>query len=974
MKRLVPIICILLLGKLPLLSQEPYKINFTTENGLPSNEVYCAYQDTSGFMWFGTENGVSRYDGYAFQNFGLEDGLEQLEINQIIKDQTGKVWFSSFYGKVFYCENDRFYPYKYNALLQKYRDLADLVNLQHIDEDGNFYFRVKYKGILIIDNNGQEKLIRPDCGVCEVIYRTKSGYTLSEYVSNEGHPKYFSQRLQANQSGNKVVYIFEYNNAIPLIFTPKEKFNSNNCQVLLWNDNIYLYTFYKYVYSIEGINHKKVIKVNAPINYFYKEKDDLFLGLQKNGGLQIFRNWSPNHMEKVIPENWLQDTEVSYIIRDKNQGLWVTTINEGIYYFPNDRIKVFKTNATQKNQKITALYPSTRGSAYGISFDGHLFLAKGRNLGWNLLVNDCNNAHDLVNIQGSFFFKRHHITPLNKIISNSLLFPSRFEKKIKSDIFFASDRFYLFQFNPVSQNFDVIIDEKNNIDHIFDLYRDQNQLLWLATNKGLKTYSNKMLKKVLPEIAHLKTTSIDQLKNRSMVIGTKGKGIFILDHSHTIIKNITSLDGLRSDMIEYVWVDNSDQIWAATLKGLHKIKLDKDCKPTIRLYQKYHGLSSEEIQMVRTYENEVWVATGDGLNHFTDYETDTTTYIPTLISFKVNGVMLQEFHHLNHNENMISISVRNFDLALGNAVSYRYKLASGVPWTMQPSQVFNFLNLNPGQYQLEIQAKNKDGYWSKSLVVPFYIRKPWWATWYFRIFVLLAIGSLIYLYFKKRLENINAAHKLKSQLLSYEKKALLAQMNPHFIFNAFSAIQYYINTHDIKKADDFLADFSSLIRKILDTSFKSDVTLAAELSIVQLYISLEQKRFDHSFDCEYFIDDDLDMDTMMLPPMLVQPLVENAINHGIIPMQNRKGLLRIHITENGNNTCIKVSDNGIGMQNTTTHQKTDHQSYGLQIIHDRINSYNKSGEYVISLHHEATFSNEKMPGTTFELKITRAGL
>lgn len=652
----------------------------------------------------------------------------------------------------------------------------------------------------------------------------------------------------------------------------------------------------------------------------------------------------------------------------------MTTINAGIYYFPNDRIKVFKTNATQKNQKITALYPSTRGSAYGISFDGHLFLAKGRNLSWNLLVNDCNNAHDLVNIQGSFFFKGHHITPLNKTISKRVLFPSRFEKKIKSERFFASDRFYLFQFNPVSQSFDVIIDEKNNSDHIFDLYRDENQLLWLATNKGLKTYSNKMLKKVLPEIAHLKTTSIDQLKNRSMVIGTKGKGLYILDQSHTIIKNITSLDGLRSDMIEYVWVDNSDQIWAATLKGLHKIKLDKDCKPTIRLYQKYHGLSSEEIQMVRTYENEVWVATGDGLNHFTDYETDTTTYIPALKSFKVNGTIRQNFHHLNHNENMISISVRNFDLAMGNAVTYRYKLLSGASWISQTSQVFNFLNLNPGQYRLEIQAKNKDGYWSQSLVVPFFINKPWWATWYFIAVISLLIGSMIYVYFRNRIQNINTAHRLQSQLLSYEKKALLAQMNPHFIFNAFSAIQYFINTQDIKKADDFLADFSLLIRKILDTSFKSDVTLAAELSLVKLYTSIEQKRFDYTFECRYVIDDDLDVDTITLPPMLIQPLVENAINHGIIPMQNNEGLLTIYIQEDEKCLNIIVSDNGVGMQNKVTVQNTDHQSYGLQILNDRINSYNKSGEYHITLHHRPTYPDQKRQGTTFELKITQTHL
>lgn len=974
MIRFIFFLWFILLTQISMLSQEALKLNFTTENGLPSNEVYCAYQDTSGFMWFGTENGVSRYDGYTFQNFSLEDGLEQLEINQIIKDRNGKVWFSSFYGKVFFFDNKKFHPYPFNSILKKYKEKADLVNLHHIDEDGTFYFQIKYVGILLIDKNGREKLIQPDCGSCEIILKTKLGFVLCESFNNKKYINYWQQYNNAIYLGKRILYIYEYPYVQPFIHTMvTEKKSSNNSQVLLWNNTSQLYTLYDQVYLFNKQTHSTAMKLPSTVNYLYKEKDNLFMGLGNKGGLFIFRNWSPGRKD-VIPEKWLQGTEISYIIRDKNQGLWVTSINEGIFYFPNDQIKVFKTNYTQKSQKITAMYPLSKGTANGISFDGNLFSVNERNIAWNLVIKDCSNPHDILNHRGILYFKSHSVIPPRKIEVNRVFFPNRYEKKIKSDKFFASDRFYLFQFNPVSQNFDLIIDEKNNSEHIFDLFRDYKNVLWLATNKGLKTYSNKMLKQVLPELEYLKTTSIDQLKNGSIVIGTKGKGLFLLDRSRTIIKNITSLDGLTSDMIEYVWVDDLDQIWVATLKGLHKVVINADSTIKIRQYHKHHGLSSEEILMVRTYGDEIWLATGDGLNYFTDYPTDSTTFTPKLKDFKVNGVARSDYHNLHHNDNMISVRVRNFDLAMGNAVSYRYKLASGVPWTMQPSQVFNFLNLNPGQYQLEIQAKNKDGYWSKSLVIPFYIRKPWWSTWYFRIFVLLAIGSLIYLYFKIRLENINASHKLQSQLLSYEKKALLAQMNPHFIFNAFSAIQYYINTHDIKKADDFLADFSSLIRKILDTSFKSDVTLAAELSLVQLYVSLEQKRFDFSFDCQYLIGDDLDMDTIMLPPMLIQPLVENAINHGIIPMQNGKGLLRIHISENGNSTCIKVSDNGIGMQSTTTQQNTNHHSYGLQIIHERINSYNKSGEYVISLHHEPTFPNEKMTGTTFELIITKNGL
>lgn len=417
MKRFIPIICILLLGKFSLLSQEPYKINFTTENGLPSNEVYCAYQDTSGFMWFGTENGVSRYDGYTFQNFSLEDGLEQLEINQIIKDQNGKVWYSSFYGKVFFFYNNKFHPYPFNNILKKYKNRADLVNLRHIDEEGTFYFRVKYKGILLIDKVGREKLIQPDCGLCEVIYKTKSGFTITESYHNKNWPGYRKLRFEAIKLGLRALHIYEKGYDHPILFKLEEKINSNNSQALAWDKKTDLYTTNNQVYGI--VDHKliKLKRVNAPINYFYKEKNDIYIGLSNKGGLFIYRNCSPESKD-IIPEKWLQGTEISYIIRDKNQGLWVTSINEGIFYFPNDQIKVFKNNYSQKSQKITALYPLSKGSANGISFDGNLFSVNDRNLAWNLVIKDCSNPHDILNHGGKLYFKSHIIIPPKKIEVN----------------------------------------------------------------------------------------------------------------------------------------------------------------------------------------------------------------------------------------------------------------------------------------------------------------------------------------------------------------------------------------------------------------------------------------------------------------------------------------------------------------------------------------------------------------------------
>lgn len=200
MKRFLHIICLFWLWQMSLLSQEAYKINFTTSDGLPSDEVYCSYQDTSGYMWFGTENGVTRFDGYTFENFGIKNGLDKLEINQILPDQNGKVWFGSFFGKVYSWGGNQFDPYPYNHILEKYKKKSNIVNLQHIDPEGTFYFKINYVGILLISKDGNEQLLQADCGSCSSLVKTASGFLLTDGILNSEHKQYLYQILNTLKS------------------------------------------------------------------------------------------------------------------------------------------------------------------------------------------------------------------------------------------------------------------------------------------------------------------------------------------------------------------------------------------------------------------------------------------------------------------------------------------------------------------------------------------------------------------------------------------------------------------------------------------------------------------------------------------------------------------------------------------------------------------------------------------------------
>lgn len=192
------------------------------------------------------------------------------------------------------------------------------------------------------------------------------------------------------------------------------------------------------------------------------------------------------------------------------------------------------------------------------------------------------NLHDLAQNEKFIFLRSVKVDKDKNKISYLKIFPNKFERKIKTASFYGSDRCYLFLYIPSKHSFDRIADEKKNTDFIWDLYRDHHNVLWIATNVGLKTFENDVFCDIVPSLQNVKTIGIDQLKNGTMVVSTKGSGIYLLNGRHEIIDHITMADGLSTDLIEYLWVDEFDDIWVATLKGLNKISIGKNNIPLIR--------------------------------------------------------------------------------------------------------------------------------------------------------------------------------------------------------------------------------------------------------------------------------------------------------------------------------------------------------------------------------------------------------
>jgi len=321
--------------------------------------------------------------------------------------------------------------------------------------------------------------------------------------------------------------------------------------------------------------------------------------------------------------------------------------------------------------------------------------------------------------------------------------------------------------------------------------------------------------------------------------------------------------------------------------------------------------------------------------------------------------------NLPYAENNISIDFTIQNPKFPSKYKYRYRLNAKEEWSEYfEEEIIRFNSLKNGSYNIDLEITDLNTssvYVHQTMKIR--INPPFYLNPLFIIAQILLIGYILYLFYRIKIKSIHDINELKitqleelndakNQRLLLEKKmtevrlmALQSQMNPHFIFNILNTIQYYIINNDMTNALDSLSNFASLIRKILDVSTKKYIPLNEELDFLKLYISIENYRYKNKVEFEIQVEDNIDINSFQIPPMLLQPLVENTFVHAFIPNQTSNKLI-IKIQQNDIFLEITVIDNGIGMENSQQKMKL-HQSKGLEIIRERLNIFNEvDGEFL----------------------------
>lgn len=355
--------------------------------------------------------------------------------------------------------------------------------------------------------------------------------------------------------------------------------------------------------------------------------------------------------------------------------------------------------------------------------------------------------------------------------------------------------------------------------------------------------------------------------------------------------------------------------------------------------------------------------------HDENYKSDTTA-------------IMRKSLNLEYWENSFSFDFSALSFTLPEYNKFRYRLSNfNNDWIDAKERRFaNYTNVPAGNYIFQLQAANNEGVWNaRTYELSVIITTSWWNTWWFRIAVLLLVLYFGYSMYRYRILQVRNEAKLKSefekQLANVEMNALRAQMNPHFLFNCLNSIDSYIIKNETKKASEYLNKFARLIRLILQNSRSNYVNLKDEIEALDLYLNMESLRFKDKFDYEIKVGEELDVESIDVPPMLIQPYIENAIWHGLMhKTDGEKGKVELKLNrQNGSLKCI-VEDNGIGREKALEFRSKKYagrkKSMGMRITQDRIQIINKMFDSKTSVEIFDLKDNQGRPaGTRVELYI-----
>jgi len=990
MKRWMIVYLILISSYSPVFGQSFPKLKFnqiTVKDGLSTNAIRCTYEDRNGIIWIATTKGLNRYDGTGIKEFKHDDADSASICNdviiKIVADKENQLWLGTAKGL------SRFNPATGKAVnffhqpTNKNSLANDFYCTPFVDSKNRLWVATT-AGIQLFDYSRNKFITYPS------VKRTESENAFNIIKEDSAH------RLWA--LGNKGIFIIDQTNKklIP-------HYQKDNVITLYQasNEDIYIGK------AEGGLNHfnlkDKVLKPIAisflkrpstrvnDITEWTDQNDNKWLCVAASGGL-VLKNLLNDDIHEYISEELnpssLNAFNIYHMAKDKQNRLWLSTDNGISIIDPNfqnfENIPLYQ-QLKLNNPKLLGIPNNmleTKDRFYITCYYAKGIYEFDKN--WKLL-----NHISQIPIQAKSFLSKS----INSIYRDNnknfwfstdsglvkktgnrykIFFPpidtSNKDNLGVSKLYQRKDGLFwirarqngIFLFNPNTEKFikQYPSDGKNIDGAVYSCLIDKQNDFWIGATKGISVFNPSrngfdkiLIKDVDGKVREVSwVTDITQDKDQT-IWAVSEVGLIKINKSHKIGLLIDHKMNLPENYLKRILVDTLGNLWIPSQQGI--IKYDR--KQTFTYFNFNNGLpfQYEGHGFFEIDKNGYFLLSYSGyITRFNPYNIKSNTTIPRVIfmdgsadgqekQIETNGKYKEIT--LNAGTKIVNIHFAITSYTAPQENKYFYKIGKEAKWQQVKNGDIALGSMPHGKYVLYIKGCNNDEVFSPEERLQFTVLPFWYEKNWFIILSFVTIGIIIFLLVRRRIAFIRNQFVFKQRLSESELKAIRSQMNPHFIFNVLNSIESYIMDSDKKTASRLIQKFASLSRLILENSNKSLVTGDKEWKALMLYTELEAMRYNNSFTYNFIIDERLNISKLLLPPMLIQPLIENAILHGLIIENKADAHLEVKIEKKIGGICVTVMDNGIGIENKIYEKKTSsfkEKSIGIESIRERIEMIN----------------------------------
>lgn len=714
---------------------------YDVNDGLPSSQVYDIHQDKNGYIWFATDRGLARFNGYEFEKYGVKDGLPGNVILTFSPQLNGDVWCSTFNQKLFYFKEDfdGFHAYQHNTVFANYfKHPSQRIENVYIDQNNNVNIGTvgPLSDRIIISPSGKINLFKTN---------KKEAYFLNYIRDKQGGDLYYYSNSKNIINAHEAFKIPAEDSFWSLKIAYLK--NSKHC--------VFLYKNYVLIVDSKNQITKKIVTDKTPLNVIAVDDSRFVIGY-RNGGAHLV-----NSNGEVLSK-YLENKSVTSAMIDHEGGFWFSTLNTGIYYLKNHELQLFD-NKQYDRMAISSLTKNNEELFIGYENGNIVKLDSSRNAK-DIITTHHNPNEAKIEYSpyknGLFYFNSEQVSFLNKKNEELILSPSyvlKFSEPINDNMLIASPHYFM------------IIDHKK-IQRMSTPFRIHDACYWnkktlIGSPKGLfvcDTATNSFSPLQTSSLLKHRIEDIDTGPSLNEVyLATLGAGVVVHDDAYTY--NISTKNGLLSDLVNEIYIEDQQTVWAGTNGGVNKISFTKDGGYTITGLNNTQGLISDEIKDLEIINDTVWIGTKKGLMYipksfFNQKETHINNF-SKIKNITINDSLISnnQLNSLSYKDNYVSFFVEAISFKKEGDITYHYHLEGlNDKWYTTKNRNIHFSSLAPGDYTFMVTSCAKGQNCHKHLLKQsFKIARPFWLTWWFRTLIVVIVGAIVYFFFKVRILSYN---------------------------------------------------------------------------------------------------------------------------------------------------------------------------------------------------------------------------